>query len=384
MKPPSQPLDQSSPDTSDFSAADYAFMQQALLEAGKAGAEGEVPVGAVLVCGDKVIATGRNACIAAQDPSAHAEMQALRTAAKATGNYRLADCTLFVTLEPCAMCSGAVLNARLNRVVFGAAEPKTGAAGSVVNLFADLQLNHQTSCQGGLLAAESALLLQTFFKNRRALHAQRQNRLRDDALRTPEAAFALLPGAEKWSRYSQWTSQLPSTPGLRLHYLDGQADAQLSGLGAFSSRVLCLHGVSSWSYAYAETITSLHQLGIAAIAPDLFGFGQSDKPKKRNFHCSLQHHRQSLLELVDMLPASPTLLLVDHSVLPLALALLNTKPRRFSGLVMRSELLPHPGLADRQRLYQNAPFPDAGHRAGAESFARMLQSLSAATQSNES
>ena len=365
-------------------APDEFFMKEALKEAQKALELDEVPIGAVIVHNARIIGRGHNLTETLNDVTAHAEMQALRTAAKATGNYRLADCTLFVTLEPCAMCSGAVLNARLNRVVFGAAEPKTGAAGSVVNLFADLQLNHQTSCQGGLLAAESALLLQIFFKNRRALHAQRQNRLRDDALRTPEAAFALLPGAEKWSRYSQWTSQLPSTPGLRLHYLDGQADAQLSGLGAFSSRVLCLHGASSWSYDYAETITSLHQLGIAAIAPDLFGFGQSDKPKKRNFHFSLQHHRQSLLELVDMLPARPTLLLVDHSVLPLALALLNTKPRRFSGLVMGSELLPHPGLADRQRLYQNAPFPDAGHRAGAESFARMLQSLSAATQSNES
>ena len=280
------------------------------------------------------------------------------------------------------MCSGAVLNARLNRVVFGAAEPKTGAAGSVVNLFADSQLNHQTTCKGGLLAAESAALLQTFFKNRRAQHAQRQNRLRDDALRTPEAAFALLPGAESWSRYSQWTTQLPSTPGLRLHYLDGQADAQQSRLGAFSSRVLCLHGLSSWSYAYAETITGLHQLGVAAIAPDLFGFGQSDKPKKSDFHKSLQHHRQSLLELMDMLPGKPPLLLVDRSVLPLALTLLNTKPRWFSGLVVGSELLPHPGLAERQKLYQNAPFPDAGHRAGAAFFARMLQSLSAVTQSN--
>ncbi|MDP3169814.1 MAG: tRNA adenosine(34) deaminase TadA, partial [Polaromonas sp.] len=110
---------------------DDDFMRLALAQAGDAAAAGEVPVGAVLVHQGRVIATGRNAPIASQDPTAHAEMLALRAGSQALGNYRLEDCELFVTLEPCAMCSGAMLHARLKRVVFGAAEPKTGAAGSV-------------------------------------------------------------------------------------------------------------------------------------------------------------------------------------------------------------------------------------------------------------
>mgnify|MGYP000729903520 CR=1 FL=1 len=120
------------------------FMQLALTEARAAMAAGEVPVGAIVVRGGQVIATGRNAPIDAHDPTAHAEINALRAAAAALGNYRLDDCELYVTLEPCAMCAGAMLHARLKRVVFGAPDPKTGASGSVLNLFANAQLNHQT------------------------------------------------------------------------------------------------------------------------------------------------------------------------------------------------------------------------------------------------
>ena len=134
----------------------------ALAEAALAAAAGEVPVGAVVVRRGEVIATGRNAPVDAHDPTAHAEMVALRAAALAIGNYRLDDCELYVTLEPCAMCSGAMLHARLKRVVFGAFDPKTGAAGSVINLFAQPQLNHQTALQGGVMAEDSAALLQKF------------------------------------------------------------------------------------------------------------------------------------------------------------------------------------------------------------------------------
>jgi tRNA(adenine34) deaminase len=121
----------------------------------------------VVVQGGRVIATGRNAPIEGHDPTAHAEIAALRAAALALGNYRLPDCTLYVTLEPCAMCSGAMLHARLQRVVFGAPDPKTGAAGSVINLFDQPQLNHQTALQGGVLASQSAALLKAFFSQRR-------------------------------------------------------------------------------------------------------------------------------------------------------------------------------------------------------------------------
>lgn len=146
---------------------DLDFMRLALAQATAAAQAGEVPVGAVIVQDGKVIATGRNAPIAEHDPTAHAEIAALREAAKVLGNYRLPDCTLYVTLEPCAMCSGAMLHARLKRVVFGASDAKTGAAGSVINLFDQRQLNHQTTLQGGVMADESAALLKSFFSQRR-------------------------------------------------------------------------------------------------------------------------------------------------------------------------------------------------------------------------
>ena len=146
---------------------DIDFMQLALAQATAAAQSGEVPVGAVIVQGGKLIATGRNSPIAGHDPTAHAEIIALRAAAKSLGNYRLPDCTLYVTLEPCAMCSGAMLHARLKRVVFGASDAKTGSAGSVINLFDQPQLNHQTALQGGVLADECAALLKTFFSQRR-------------------------------------------------------------------------------------------------------------------------------------------------------------------------------------------------------------------------
>lgn len=146
---------------------DTDFMHLALAQATAAAQAGEVPVGAVIVQGGKVIATGRNSPIAGHDPTAHAEIIAVRTAAKLLNNYRLPDCSLYVTLEPCAMCSGAMLHARLKRVVFGALDAKTGAAGSVVNLFDQPQLNHQTALQGGVLADESAALLKSFFSLRR-------------------------------------------------------------------------------------------------------------------------------------------------------------------------------------------------------------------------
>lgn len=161
-----QPLD------TDF-ASDAAFMQLALAQARLAADCGEVPVGAVLVKDGQVIASAHNTPIAAHDPTAHAEIMVLRAAAQALGNYRLTGCTLYVTLEPCAMCSGAMLHARLARVVFGAPDPKTGAAGSVLNLFAHKQLNHQTQVEqvaqmdGGVLQHACAAVLREFFQGRR-------------------------------------------------------------------------------------------------------------------------------------------------------------------------------------------------------------------------
>jgi tRNA(adenine34) deaminase len=143
-------------------------MQQALEAAAHAAAVGEVPVGAVLVLDGKLIARGFNQPLTRHDPSAHAEMMALRAAAEALGNYRLPGATLYVTLEPCAMCAGAMLHARVARVVFAARDPKTGAAGSVVDLFAYPALNHQTLVTAGVMADAAGNLLRQFFAERRA------------------------------------------------------------------------------------------------------------------------------------------------------------------------------------------------------------------------
>ena len=154
--------------SADEAARDVYFMQQALLAAVEARALGEVPVGAVVVKDDAIVAIGYNQPIGRHDPTAHAEIAALRAAAVAIGNYRLPGCTLYVTLEPCAMCAGAMMHARLARVVFGASDPKTGACGSVVNLFAEEKLNHHTALSGGVMAEDCAALLRNFFALRRA------------------------------------------------------------------------------------------------------------------------------------------------------------------------------------------------------------------------
>jgi len=142
-------------------------MRQALSQAHNAWALGEVPVGALVVKDGQVIATGFNQPIGSQDPTAHAEVMALRAAASMLGNYRLPGCELYVTLEPCAMCVGAIIHARISRVVFGAPDPKTGACGSVINLFEHGKLNHHASISGGVMADECGTLLREFFAERR-------------------------------------------------------------------------------------------------------------------------------------------------------------------------------------------------------------------------
>ena len=147
--------------------SDAGFMTAAIALAGKASEAGEVPVGAVVVKGGQIIGTGFNAPISRHDPSAHAEIQAMRAAASVLGNYRLAGCTLFATLEPCAMCAGAIMHARIERLIFGATDPKTGACGSIVNLFAEARLNHHTVVEAGLMAQQCGELLTNFFRQRR-------------------------------------------------------------------------------------------------------------------------------------------------------------------------------------------------------------------------
>ncbi|MGB5397367.1 MAG: tRNA adenosine(34) deaminase TadA [Gammaproteobacteria bacterium] len=148
--------------------ADQAFMRRALELAQRAEAADEVPVGAVMVAGNEIIGEGWNQPISSNDPTAHAEVIALRSAAAACRNYRLPGTTLYVTLEPCAMCAGAIIHARVDRVVFAATDPRSGAAGSAFDLLpSDQRFNHYTRCEGGVLAEESAAMLRAFFRTRR-------------------------------------------------------------------------------------------------------------------------------------------------------------------------------------------------------------------------
>jgi tRNA(adenine34) deaminase len=178
---------------------DRYFMRLAQAAAEEARAAGEVPVGAVLVRGDEVIAQGFNHPIGAHDPSAHAEMAALRAAADRLQNYRLPGCELFVTLEPCLMCAGAIMHARIARVVFGARDPKTGACGSVVDAFANTQLNHHTAVVGGVLEEECGAALKSFFADRR--RAAREARARLAASNAVDSAAGTEGGGDPGTRW---------------------------------------------------------------------------------------------------------------------------------------------------------------------------------------
>jgi tRNA(adenine34) deaminase len=372
---------------------DAAFMAMALEQAREAAAAGEVPVGAVVVRDGEVIATGRNSPVADSDPTSHAEIVALRAAARALGNYRLDGCTLYVTLEPCAMCVGAMLHARLARVVFGARDPKTGAAGSVVDLFAQRELNHRTAVQGGVLQDECGALLADFFKQRRLQDRASGLPLRDDAVRTPEDRFANLPGYP-WA--PNYVSDLPALSGLRMHYLDeGPREAPMTWL--------CLHGNPAWSYLYRKMIPVFLDAGHRVVAPDMIGFGRSDKPKKDGAH-TFGFHRQVLLEFVERLDLRNVVLAVQDWGGLLGLTLPMAAPDRYRGLLAMNTMLGtgdaplSPGFLawremcrtkpdfDVARLFArgnpqmsaaeceayNAPFPDRGHRAALRAFPPMV------------
>jgi tRNA(adenine34) deaminase len=368
-------------------------MALALEEARAAARAGEVPVGAVVVREGQVIATGRNAPVGDNDPTAHAEIVALRAAAKSAGNYRLDGCTLYVTLEPCAMCVGAMLHARLERVVFGACDPKTGAAGSVVDLFAQQEINHHTSVEGGVLQDECGALLAEFFKDKRVQGKATATPLRDDALRTPESRFANLPGYP-WA--PNYIADLPSLGGLRMHYLDeGPRDA--------SRTWLCLHGNPAWSYLFRKMIPVFLAAGDRVVAPDMPGFGKSDKPKKDSAH-TFTWHRQVLLEFIERLDLRGIVMAVQDWGGLLGLTLPMAAPDRYEGLLVMNTALGTgdvpltPGFLawremcatkpdfDVARLFSrgnpqmsaaeceayNAPFPDRGHRAALRAFPPMV------------
>ena len=330
------------------SPGDDHWMGLALAQAREAAAAGEVPVGAVVVKAGQLIASGRNAPIGGHDPTAHAEIVALREAARLLGNYRLDGCTLYVTLEPCAMCSGAMLHARLDRVVFGAPDPRTGAAGSVLDLFANAQINHQTQVSGGVEAQACGQLLRDFFKPRRA----NPNPLREDALRTPDAAFE---GAPPMPASALWISDLPSLQGWRMHVLDtGPLDNPQA--------TLWLHGSDSWSLCWREAL--LTAPGGRHIVPDLIGFGRSDKPKKEAVH-QLPTHARILDELCERLGLRQVRLMGTPDIQALLQALAARHPERYSLGQSQSATALSPAWRD-------APYPDKGYRAGPRALAQLL------------
>ncbi|MDO4723746.1 MAG: tRNA adenosine(34) deaminase TadA [Comamonadaceae bacterium] len=330
------------------------WMRLALAEARQAAAEGEVPVGAVLVRDGQLLARNHNRTRQLADPSAHAEMLALREGAARLGNHRLGDCTLYVTLEPCAMCSGAVFQARLAGVVFGASEPKTGAAGSVLDLFAHPGLNHHTQLVRGVLADECAALLERFFQQRRRQQAQASQPLRDDALRTPQACFAHCPAP------GHYTSALPELQGLRLHYQywpQGQPHAGPEQPAQPHTALLLLHPPWHWSAWWAPLLQALPRGAYPVLAPDLLGWGRSDKPKKSPWHDAARHAR-ILLQLLDALGLRQFTLVslegAGPSLAPALLqALMQAEPARLAGWL---RLLPAPGTpAAPQPLWPIAP-----------------------------
>ena len=373
--------------------SDEAFMTLALAQAELAWAAGEVPVGAVVIKDGQVVAVGRNSPIGGHDPSAHAEINALRAAALALGNYRLEGCELFVTLEPCAMCAGAMLHARIARVVFGAPDPRTGALGSVLNLLAQPALNHHTTASGGVLAQSCSALLQRFFASKRETVRNTAAPLREDALRTPSERFDNLPGYPWQGLY---LDDLPSLRGLRMHCLDlGPPNASLT--------YLCLHGNPSWSYLYRKMIPVFLAAGHRVVAPDLIGFGRSDKPKKDSFH-TFDWHRQVLLELVEHLDLQHVVLVVQDWGGLLGLTLPMAAPGRYRGLLVMNTTLAtgdqpltpgfiawremcaknpeydvarlmargNPHLSSQECAAYAAPFPDRGHRAALRAFPALV------------
>lgn len=333
-------------------SAHVHWMRAALVQAQRAAQAQEVPVGAVVVKDGRIIAQAHNQTLQLQDPCAHAEMLALRAAAAALGNHRLDGCTLYVTLEPCCMCTGAIFQARLAHVVFGAAEPKTGMAGSVLNLYDMGQLNHHTRLTKGVLAQECAGALQDFFGQRRKAQKTQQtlNSLRDDALRSPASRFEpfTLPPTVGRSVYEQ---ALPRLQGLRMHGLanahawpqtlprtpsvlaqdaatptQGQGEPQETDLSATGlapgskPTFVCLAPVWHWSIYWGAFMAQCTEQGAVCYAPDLPGWGPSDKPKKTQWH-SLSQHADILAQWLEPLRHAPVVLLAHNWQLPLVLAL---------------------------------------------------------------
>ena len=346
-------------------------MQLALSQAAEAEQAGEVPVGAVVVKNGVVVGVGRNQTLETGDPTAHAEVLALRAAAKKIGNHRLDGLELFVTLEPCPMCSGAIFHSRLSRLVYGATDPKTGSAGSVTNLFEIPQLNHHTVVVSGTLADQCAQQLQSFFQKLRSTKSKNKFPLREDALRSNEADFSVFHDFLKNGCF--WMS----SEGWRVHYIDA------SDVNA-SKTMLFLHDFPFWSYQSVKILDKLKSFGYRVIAPDLIGCGLSDKPKRSDWHCAPNHAKVvgeliNYLEvnslevvtlgrsgyLLDFLAAMQNFSIVRVLKIDLQSNVIrNFSELKANKLIWKKNLLPYLKSFDQFPLQAAlTPFPDTGYSA---------------------
>lgn len=356
------------------------FMSLALAQAQVGEALGEVPVGAVLVLDGEVIAAGHNRTVSTCDPTAHAEMVAIRTAAKALGNYRLTQCTLYVTLEPCAMCMGAVLHSRISRLYYGTKDPKTGACGSVLNIPGEPRINHHCEVHGGILQMQCAQHLMAYFQRlRNEKRRLARAPLREDAVRTDNRVLApLLPHAE-----SVQVDNLLASHGLRIQVWQAPHPTQNP-----DCLVLCLHGATSWSYIYHSLFSEKIPANATVWAVDLPGHGGSDKTKKGGELLDSAFQLHVVTELLGRVGAHRIHILAQDTGGELGLRLAAVFPDRISGFTLLNPACSDFQSADRPatpvRSWQQfktfigtqsdgdldvaeallAPYPDAGHVAG--------------------
>lgn len=359
-------------------------MQLALQQAHLAEELGEIPVGAVVLLDGKVVGVGHNQTIGTCDPTAHAEVVALRAAAKFLGNYRLDQCSLYVTLEPCPMCMGAILHSRIAKVFFGAFDPKTGACGSVLNLPNDPRINHHCEVVGGVSQAQCSQHLSRYFEHLRTSkrHARRP-RTREDALRLTEGTLSTyMEGVE-----SQLVDDLQAADGLRVQtWKSPEASRTPQHL------VLCLHGATSWSYIYRDLLRTSRPENVMLWAVDLPGHGGSDKTKK-GLEFNVKNQLALLCELLERSSASSIHVLGQDTGCELAVHVASRLPERTASLTLfnpvchdaKSFILGGTPIRSRQQFLAalgrqcegapgsiaalSAPYPDAGHMAG------MLQQL---------
>lgn len=362
-------------------------MQLALEQAYVAEKLGEIPVGAVVLLDGKVVGTGYNQTISESDPTAHAEVVAIRAAAKLLGNYRLDKCTLYVTLEPCTMCMGAIFHSRIAKVYFGAFDPKTGACGSVLNLPSDHRINHHCQVVGGVSQTQCGLQLSGYFERLRASKSLTRVPLREDALRLPHGALSSYMGGVK----SQPVDDLKAANGLRIQIWQNPASTSNP-----KNLVLCLHGATSWSYIYRAVLTADIPARTMVLALDFPGHGGSDKTKKGG-EFEVANQLSIVNDLLVRFTASTIHLLGQDTGCELAVRLAAGNPGRISGMTlfnpvcMDSKPSLNRGAAIRSRQQfiaalqdqcernmadidaLSAPYPDAGHLMG------MLRQLTMAT-----